>query len=87
MGLFVEYSNMWNLTGFPAGILPVCDVLEKEQQFKDSYNDSWTKVLNEDAQGSQGLPVTIQVIGYAFEDENVLGVMKVIEEKAKYKMK
>ena len=70
---------MWNLTGFPAGIMPVTDVQMKETEFKDGYNDSWTRVLNEDAKGTEGLPVTIQVIGYAFEDEQVLGIMKVIE--------
>ena len=59
MGLFVEYSNMWNLTGFPAGVMPVCNVQEKETEFKDGHNDSWTKVLNEDAKGTEGLPVTI----------------------------
>ena len=30
MGLMIDYSVLWNLTGFPAGILPVTKVLSSE---------------------------------------------------------
>ena len=30
MGLMIEYSIMWNITGFPSGVLPVTDVLATE---------------------------------------------------------
>ena len=56
--------------------MPVTTVKENEQQFSDNYNDDWTKLIDDDAKGSAGLPIAIQVIGYAFEDEKVLGIMK-----------
>ena len=31
IGLIIEYSAFWNVTGFPAGILPVTTVKENEQ--------------------------------------------------------
>lgn len=86
MGLFLEYSVMWNLTGFPSGIIPVTKVLADEQHFTDQYKDSWTEVIHDDCQNSNDMPIGIQVIGYAFEDEKVLGIMKQLEEKIEYKI-
>jgi fatty acid amide hydrolase len=84
MGLMIEYSIIWNITGFPSGVLPVTNVLKSEQNFKDSYNDFWTKVIDDDAQGSEGMPICLQVVGYAYEDEKVLGIMKLLQEKIGY---
>ena len=75
IGLILEYSAFWNVIGYPAGIMPVTNVLPNEQSFQDKYNDEWSKLINEDAKDSKGMPVSIQVIGYAFEDEKVLGLM------------
>ena len=75
-GLFVEYSLMWNLTGFPAGVLPVTRVREDEQSFMDQYNDASTEAINEIAKDSKGMPISVQVVGYKYEDEHVLKVMK-----------
>lgn len=30
MGLMIEYSGLWNMNGFPAGVIPVTEVLENE---------------------------------------------------------
>jgi Asp-tRNA(Asn)/Glu-tRNA(Gln) amidotransferase A subunit family amidase len=35
--------------------------------------------LTDNAKGSTGLPVGIQVVGMPYEDERVLGAMKLIE--------
>ena len=32
------------------------------------------------------MPIGLQVIGYAFEDEKVLGIMKMIEKELKFKV-
>ena len=84
MGLMLDYSILWNLTGFPAGILPVTKVLSTEQSYTDHYQDHWTKVLNDDCQDSEGMPICLQIIGYAFEDEKVLGIMKLLSDKIQY---
>jgi len=81
-----EYSVIWNVTGFPSGVMPVTRVKENEQTFDDSYKDAWTRVIQEDVQNSVGMPICLQVTGYAFEDENALAVMKVLEKEMKYKM-
>ena len=43
--------------------------------------------MNESAKDSEGLPVSLQVIGHSHEDEKVLGVMKVLEQAINYEMK
>jgi Asp-tRNA(Asn)/Glu-tRNA(Gln) amidotransferase A subunit family amidase len=79
-GSMGEYSFLWNVTGYPAGTMPVTRVQEDEQVFEDTYKDSWTKLLNSECEGSAGLPVSVQVIGYSYEDEKLLGIMNQIEK-------
>jgi Asp-tRNA(Asn)/Glu-tRNA(Gln) amidotransferase A subunit family amidase len=80
----IDYSIPQNITGFPAGIVPITKVLPSEQKFTDKYNDHWTRVLHQDAKDSAGMPICIQLIGYAFEDEKLLGLMKVLADKVDY---
>lgn len=65
--------------------MPVTKVKTNEQTYYDDYNDNWTKALQDDTQNSAGMPVCIQVVGYAFQDEKVLGLMKKLEEKIAFK--
>ena len=75
----VEYSIMWNVTGFPAGVLPITKVQESEHSFSDKYNDAWTKVIDDDCKDSVGMPINLQIVGYLHKDEHVLGIMKMLE--------
>ena len=79
-----EYNYLWSITGFPAGVLPITRVWPDEQTFTDTYNDAWTESLHSDAQGTVNMPVCLQVIGHAFEDEQVLAIMKVLGAQAKF---
>lgn len=88
MGLMLDYNFLWNVLHYPAGIVPVTRVKKDEETMPDDgYNDFWTGCLNKDAKGSEGMPICVQVIGHAFEDEKVLGVMQAIENKIKYRCK
>jgi hypothetical protein len=42
----LEYAALWNVTGFPCGVLPITKVLENEQSFDDIYKDFWTKRID-----------------------------------------
>ena len=44
-----------------------------------------TKKIREDIKGSVGMPISVQVIGYPWDDEIALGVMKAIETKVNFK--
>jgi Asp-tRNA(Asn)/Glu-tRNA(Gln) amidotransferase A subunit family amidase len=44
----------------------------------------WTKVIKNDVKGSVGMPLTVQVVSYAWDDELAVGVMKSLEEEVKF---
>ena len=79
LGLNVEYSMIWNTTGFPAGVMPVTTVKANEQSHVDKFNDKYTKSMENTNRDSEGLPIHVQVIGHAYEDEKVLAIMKSLE--------
>jgi hypothetical protein len=79
-----EYSFIWNVTGFPAGIVPVTRVLESEQTFTDDWKDKYTELLNSNCSGSEDMPICVQVVGYSFQDEHVLAIMKALEDKIQF---
>lgn len=85
LGALDKYAQFVNVTGFSAGAIPVTRVKADEQVFDDGYNDHWTKYLKEDLKDAEGMPVAVQVVGYAYEDEVVLGLMKVIASKVGFK--
>lgn len=86
LGLLIEYSILWNVVGFPCGILPITKVQESEQYFSDDYQDAWTAALNDDCKESVGMPINLQVVGYMHRDEQVLGIMKMLEKELGYKI-
>ena len=66
MGALGEYSFIWNLLGYPAGVMPVTTVLSSEQTWTDSFNDHLTDQLAKSSVDSAGMPVCIQVITHAY---------------------
>lgn len=86
VGLMIDYTMIWNVTGNPAGVLPATRVLESEQDFDDGRADFWTNLNKEVAKDSKGMPVSVQVIGFTMEDEKVLAIMKRLEAHFKYEL-
>ena len=54
-------------------------VREGETVFHDDFEDMLTQNMRKEIEGSEGLPVGVQVISYPTSDEKVLFVMKEIE--------
>ena len=86
MGMMLEYIFPWAVLYYPAGIVPVTTVTKEEESFEDSYKDGWTKLIDETAKGSAGLPIGVQVIAHTYEDEKALAVMQSIEDRVKFRM-
>ena len=86
MGLMLEYIFLWALLYYPAGTVPITTVEGKEQDFKDSHNDLWTKLLNQTSKDSEGMPVSVQVIAHTYEDGKALAVMQSIDNKVNFRM-
>ena len=86
MGLMLEYTLFWNILHYPCGVVPVTRVQQDEEDFSDTYNDGWTKLISKTCKGSAGMPIPVQVVGHTYEDEKVLAVMQSIDKKIGFSM-
>lgn len=75
----LSYSCIWNAVGYPTGIVPVKLVSAGEDIYYDKYNDITTKAAKKCMQGSEGLPIALQIVALPYKDELLLGVMKLVE--------
>jgi len=81
MGVFLDYLNFWSLLHYPAGVVPVGQVEDGEDvDYTDTFNDKWTKIMQEDIKGSRGMPISVTVVAQPWEDEIALGVMQNIKK-------
>lgn len=74
-----SYSFFWNLMDYPAGVVPVRLVGDGEDVYESDVRDSFVKTAKDIMTGSKGLPVCVQVVGKAYQDEKTLRVMKIVE--------
>ena len=85
------YTAVYNLTGSPAGILPVTRVTAQDDAAMDSYPldypegfDYCNKIARDSSRGAVGCPLGVQVVGRHFQEEMVIHVMEIIENIVKY---
>ncbi|XP_069795037.1 fatty-acid amide hydrolase 1 isoform X2 [Narcine bancroftii] len=78
-----SYKIIFNLLNFPAGVVPVGTVTEKdEEELKDYvgyYNDYWEKAFKKGMSGAVGLPIAVQCAALPWQDELCLYFMKEVE--------
>nr|XP_033772404.1 fatty-acid amide hydrolase 1-like isoform X2 [Geotrypetes seraphini] len=79
----VCYSVLYNLLDFPAGVVPVTTVTEKdERELKNHqgfYKDLWDKQFVKAVEGGVGLPVAVQCVALPWQEELCLRFMKEVE--------
>ncbi len=71
----------WTLLGFPAGIVPVTKVESDETTGYEGGSDRLAKKTASILEGSQGLPVGVQVVARPFAEEAMLAAMAAIESR------
>ena len=74
------YCFIWNLVNFPVGAVPVTTVRDEEQRYNSKWADKVSRTITENMEGSAGLPVGIQVVGLPWHEEEVVEVMKRVED-------
>ena len=67
MNPLMDYTIMYNIFHYPSGSLPVTTVTEQEvrdpaNSYKDGIEDNFTRAIRDDMIGSQGMPVSVQVV-------------------------
>ena len=77
------YTSMYNFLNFAAGVIPITLVRKDEQYYNTKFNDKIAKRMKFVMEGSEGLPVGIQVCALFWKDELVVKIMKEIEKEIK----
>jgi fatty acid amide hydrolase len=77
------YAPIANVSGFPAGIVPVTRVRPGEESDRPASRDMMDRVARESERGSAGLPIAVQVIARPWRDHVALAAMAKIEAAAR----
>lgn len=70
---------LYNLLGFPAGVVPVTRVREDECDARPETRDAVQRVAREVDRGSAGLPVGVQVVARPWMEHIALAAMAQVE--------
>ena len=72
----------WNVMNFPAGIVPVSTWGPADQEEMENFprDDILYKMMRSYCEGAEGMPLSVQVVGKPFKDEQVLKIVRVLDE-------
>lgn len=76
------YANLYNVLGYPTGIVPLTRVRVGEEVGRQPSKDIVEEVARKVEQGSAGLPIGVQVVARPWREHVALAVMSAIERVA-----
>ena len=74
------YAVLYNVLGYPAGVVPVTRVRAGEESMRKRSADAMVKAARGAEQGSAGLPVGVQVVARPWREHVALAAMRTIKE-------
>ena len=74
------YAVLYNVLGYPAGIVPVTRVQPDEESRRKRSRDGMERAARRAEQGSAGLPIGVQVVARPWREPVALAAMKAIQE-------
>lgn len=74
------YAPLYNLLGYPAGVVPVTRVRPGEDTPRKSSLDAMERAARKAETGSAGLPIGVQVVARPWREHVALAAMHAIEE-------
>ena len=77
------YEVLYNLLGYPAGVVPVTRVRANEESSRKRSGDRVERAARAAEQGSAGLPICVQVVARPWREHVALAAMRAIEEDAR----
>jgi len=83
LGLAGAYAMLYNLLGYPAGVVPVTRVRPEEEVGRAPSKDRVEQIARKVEQGSAGLPVAVQVVARPWREHVALAAMQAIETAAR----
>lgn len=83
LGTAGTYAMLYNLLGYPAGVVPFSRVGKSEEIGRKDSKDTVEKIALKVEQNSAGLPVGVQVVARPWREHIGLAVMSAIEKEAR----
>lgn len=83
LGVAGTYSSLWNILGWPAGIVPITRVRPDEAVGRAITRDRVTLAANLCERDSTGLPVAVQFAAPPWQESRVLALMQALEPRAR----
>jgi fatty acid amide hydrolase len=74
------YATLYNVLGYPTGIVPVSAVRPDEEQPRKRAADAALRAARRAEEGSAGLPLGAQVVARPWREHVALAAMRIIEE-------
>jgi fatty acid amide hydrolase len=74
------YATLYNVLGYPAGVVPVSVVRPGEEQPRKPGRDAAMRAASRAEAGSAGLPLGVQVVARPWQEHVALAAMRAIEE-------
>ncbi|GAB4193061.1 MAG: amidase [Roseiflexaceae bacterium] len=74
------YAPLYNLLGYPAGVVPVTQVRPGEEIGRAASLDLVQRTARQVELGSAGLPIGVQIVGRPWQEHLVLAAMHAVEE-------
>jgi fatty acid amide hydrolase len=75
------YTSLFNVLGWPAGVVPVTRVRADEESDRPASRDPMDRAARETERGSAGLPIGVQVAARPWREDLVLATMAAIERR------
>jgi fatty acid amide hydrolase len=77
------YASLYNVLGYPAGVVPATRVREDEESERPASRDRIVGITRHVEEASAGLPVGVQVIARPWREHVALAAMHAIERSAR----
>jgi fatty acid amide hydrolase len=77
------YVVLYNLLGYPTGIVPVTRVRSGEETVRKRSRDAAERAAKRAELGSAGLPISVQVVARPWREHVALAAMRAIEDAAR----
>jgi fatty acid amide hydrolase len=83
VGTAGPYATLYNLLGYPAGVVPFTRVAQGEAVGRSRSRDTLENAAYKTEMGSEGLPIGVQVIARPWREDVALVLMAVLESASR----
>lgn len=80
LGTLGSYTTVWNVLGWPAGVVPWTTVRAGEETDRSVSNDPCNVTARETERDSVGLPIGVQISAAPYRDHTALAALRALEQ-------